>query len=241
MKHKCITCGKKAYIALGNSNTRHYCQEHAPSLVNLNDMTKDLDTEEKRLFIKKFYDGAYKMDIYEPHNGLYGWQWIVLRTQVKFDKALDVGCGTGEGMRWAIDKGLDVYGIDFADATKMWKRWGVEDRCKIASALNIPYPDDTFDLVACMDVMEHIPEEDVLDALKEMRRVGNLCYVFAVALTLEKEPVAKKVLTHITIKDADWWIDKFKEAGYGVAALASGKPAIQLDDDHIRAFLTKDC
>lgn len=216
-------------------------RNNAEGLVDLNDMMDGLGIEEKRIYLQKFYTGAYKHDMYEPHNGLYAWQWIIQRTRVQFTKALDVGCGTGEGMRWAIDQGLDVYGIDFADAREAWKNWGVEDRCQIAPANNIPYPDESFDLVVCLDVLEHIPEEDVLDVLKEMRRVGSLCYVYAVALTLEKSPVGKRVLTHITVRDADWWIDKFKKAGYGVAALASGKPAIQLDDNHIRAFLTKEC
>lgn len=211
------------------------------SLVDLNDMMKELTPEERRVFLQKFYTGAYKNDMYEPHNGLFGWQWIVQRTGVQFTKALDVGCGTGEGMRWAIDNGLDVYGIDFADAREAWKKWGVEDRCKIASALDIPYPDESFDLVVCLDVLEHIPEEDALAALKEMRRAGSLCYVFAIALTIEREPVGKRVLTHINVKSADWWIDKLHQAGYGVAQMASGKPALQFDDDHLRAFLTKDC
>jgi ubiquinone/menaquinone biosynthesis C-methylase UbiE len=238
----CLECGKPSVVGLGKSNTKYYCQDHAPNyLVDMNDMMADLSIEEKRVFLQKFYDGAYCNDMYNPHNGYYGWKWIIEQNKFPFDKALDVGCGTGEGIRYALDKGKEVWGIDFADAREAWKKWGVEDRCQIASALNIPYPDESFDLVVCMDVLEHIPEEDVLDVLKEMRRVGNTAYVYAIALTLEKEPVGKKVLTHITVKNADWWIDKFIEAGYGVAQTASGKPALQFDDNHIRAFLTKDC
>jgi ubiquinone/menaquinone biosynthesis C-methylase UbiE len=204
-------------------------------------MMKDLNQEEKRVFLQKFYDGAYKNNMYEPHNGLHAWTWILENTKIKFEKALDVGCGTGIGMRYVLDKGREIYGIDFADARVAWKRYGVEDRCKIASAMNIPYPDDTFDLVGCFDVMEHIPEEDVQATLREIRRVGSLAYVYAIALSLEREPVGKKVMTHITVKDYNWWIKQFMEAGYGVAALSGGKQAIQLDDNHIRAFLTKDC
>jgi hypothetical protein len=89
--------------------------------------------------------------------------------------------------------------------------------------------------------MEHIPEEDALAALKEMRRVGSRAYIYAIALTIEKEPVGKKVITHINVKDGNWWINKFIEAGYGAAVFKNGKQAIQFDDNHIRAFLTKDC
>ena len=241
MDHMCIECGQPSIIGLGNADTKWYCKDHAPGLVDLNEMMSELGREEKRIFLQKFYTGAYYNDMYNPHNGYFGWKWIIETNNLPFDKALDVGCGTGEGIRWAVDKGYDVWGIDFADAREAWKKWGVSERCQIASALDIPYPDESFDLVVCMDVLEHIPEEDALDALKEMRRVGSVAYIFAIALTLEKEPVGKKVLSHITVKSADWWINKFIEAGYGVAQTKSGKPALQFDDDHIRAFLTKDC
>lgn len=240
-EHHCVNCGEEANLGLWNKDTQWFCYRCAPNLVYLNDMMKELNAEEKRVFLQKFYDGAYKKDMYDPQNGLHAWTWIIERTGIKFDKALDVGCGTGVGIRYALDKGKNVYGIDFADAREAWKRFNVEDRCQVASAMNIPYPDESFDLVTCFDVMEHIPEEDVLDVLKEIRRVGNLAYVFAIALSLEKEPVGKKVMTHITVKDFNWWIDRFVEAGYGAATLKNGKPAIQLDDNHIRAFLTKDC
>lgn len=204
-------------------------------------MMAELNPDERRVFLKKFYDGAYKANMYDPKNGYYAWEWILERTGIKFVKALDVGCGTGIGIRYALDKGRDVWGIDFADATREWKRHGVLDRCKVASALDIPYPENSFDLVVCFDVMEHIPEEDALAALKEMRRVGSLAFVYSIALTLEKSPVGEKVITHITVKDPNWWVEKFMEAGYGAAAMANGNQAVIIDDNHIRAFLTKDC
>lgn len=201
----------------------------------------DLNPDEKRVFLKKFYDGAYKANMYNPKNGFYAWEWIIDRNKMKFIKALDVGCGTGIGIRYAVDKGRDVYGIDFADAREEWKRHKVEDRCKVASAMDIPYPDNSFDMVVCFDVMEHIPEEDALAVLKEIRRVGSRAFVYAIALTEEKSPVGEKVITHINLKDPDWWIKQFMDAGYGAAAMANGKQAIIIDDNHVRAFLTKDC
>lgn len=233
----CKVCGKQGNFVKEDGV---YCHEHVNGLVDLRDMMTDLKRDEKRVFLKKFYDGAYKAGLYDPKNGLYAWEWIIDRTGVKFIKALDVGCGTGVGIRYALDRGKDVYGIDFADAREAWKRYRIEDRCKIASALDIPYPDNSFDLVVCLDVMEHIPEEDALAALKEIRRVGSLAYIFAIATTLEKEPVGKKVLTHINVKDSNWWIMKMSEAGYGAATFKDGKQAVQYDDHHIRAFLTKD-
>lgn len=203
-------------------------------------MMSELSTDERRVFLKKFYDGAYKANLYDPKNGLYAWEWIIDRNKMKFIKALDVGCGTGIGIRYALDKGKDVWGIDFADAREEWKKYKVLDRCKVASALDIPYPDNSFDMVVCFDVLEHIQKEDSLAALKEMRRVGSLLYVYSIALTEEKSPVGKRVVTHINLQEPNWWIEQFKEAGYGAAAMANGQQAIIIDDNHVRAFLTKD-
>ena len=238
MNEPCKVCGKSGNFIKGNEV---FCHDHVTGLVDLNEMMNELAPDEKRTFLKKFYDGAYKNNMYSPQNGLYAWEWIIDRTGIVFVNALDVGCGTGVGLKYAVDRGKDVYGIDFADAREEWKKYGVEDRCKIASALDIPYPDNSFDLVVCLDVMEHIPEGDSLNALKEIRRVGSRAFIFAIALTLEKEPVGKKVLTHINVKNANWWIQKMSEAGYGAAVFKNGNQAVQYDDHHIRAFLTKDC
>ena len=214
--------------------------KHDASLVDLNYMMDGMSLDEKRVFLQKFYSGAYYNNMYEPHNTLHSWQWVIERTGVPFTKALDVGCGTGEGIRWALDHGKDVYGIDFADAREAWKQYNVEDRCQIAHAQNIPYPDDTFDLVCCFDVLEHIPEEDIPLVLKEIRRVGNLAYILAICLVVEAHPVGNRVISHITIKDIDWWIQKMHEAGFGAALFKDGTRALQFDDHHIRAFLTKE-
>jgi ubiquinone/menaquinone biosynthesis C-methylase UbiE len=195
---------------------------------------KGLTPEDKRSYLKRFYDDAYKASIYDPMNGYHSWEQIIDRKKVRFVNALDVGCGTGIGMRYALDKGFDVYGIDLADAREAWKKNKVLDRCKIASALDIPYPDNSFDLVVCFDVMEHIPEDDIPTALKEIRRVGSRGYIFSIALNTEKCPVGKRVVTHITVMDVDWWKGKLQDAGYSKAVLQKDKSGF-----HLSAFLLK--
>jgi hypothetical protein len=47
-------------------------------------------------------------------------------------------------------------------------------------------------------------------------------------------------MTHSTVKDHNWWVEKFSQAGYGVCQFKNGKVSLQVVDEHIRAFLTKE-
>ena len=42
---------------------------------------------------------------------------------------------------------------------------------------NLPFEDNSFDLVLCCEVLEHLPDDIYQDALKEIQRVSNE-YIF---------------------------------------------------------------
>jgi len=49
-----------------------------------------------------------------------------------------------------------------------------------ADARSLPFPDDSFDVVQCLETLEHIPPEDHRRVLRELRRVARkLVYVSA--------------------------------------------------------------
>lgn len=103
-------------------------------------------------------------------------------------KILDIGCGPGTittSLAKYIPKG-SIIGTDYssevvADAQKRLEELiagatadaesGVAARCKfeVASVFELPYPDDSFDVVYCHQMLLHLP--DPANALKEMRRV----------------------------------------------------------------------
>ena len=82
-------------------------------------------------------------------------------------KHLDIGCGNGEGLR-LISKIKDSYGIEYSpNAVKRAKSLGL--KVLLADACDLPFPNDSFETITCLDVLEHIPAYK--QAIEEMLRV----------------------------------------------------------------------
>ena len=162
---------------------------------------------------KLFYDESYASGAYNPVNGRKVWTFL-RENNIKFNKGLDVGCGNGFGVKEMREFGYDVRGVDIADNVKIWTEIGIQDYCTTAPAKKLPYKDNEFDYVFCSEVMEHIPEHLVEDSLKEIRRIGSDRFYFTIGLAMEKQPVLGVYHTHITVKDSQWWLDKFNKCGF---------------------------
>ncbi|MDX2042366.1 MAG: class I SAM-dependent methyltransferase [Acidobacteriota bacterium] len=81
---------------------------------------------------------------------------------------LDIGCGTGATMDHLRQFG-EVQGIDLAMIPLSFSRRRGHDRTMCASATELPFADDTFDLVTALDVIEHL--DDDVKGFSEIRRV----------------------------------------------------------------------
>jgi SAM-dependent methyltransferase len=80
-------------------------------------------------------------------------------------RLLDVGCGKKPYARWLSDVERH-FGVDMPSTMH-----GVEHADVLASALELPFRDNTFDSVLCTEVLEHTP--DPAAGLREMARVAK--------------------------------------------------------------------
>jgi len=85
-------------------------------------------------------------------------------------KLLDVGCGVGTITKELEKMGYDVEGLDFSEvAVQRSKEIGVRAVVCDVDAEGIPWPSETFDVVWCGDILEHL--FDPISGLKEVYRV----------------------------------------------------------------------
>jgi SAM-dependent methyltransferase len=83
-------------------------------------------------------------------------------------RILDVGCGTGANLKMLADYGR-AEGVDISQqAVDFCHERGLQS-VKLGAAEELPYENDSFDLVTALDVVEHL--DDDVAGLREMRRV----------------------------------------------------------------------
>jgi SAM-dependent methyltransferase len=83
-------------------------------------------------------------------------------------RVLDAGCGTGRTMDELHGYG-EVHGFDLNPLGVEHARGRGHGDVRVARLEEIPYPDESFDLVTCLDVLEHTPDD--LVSLRELRRI----------------------------------------------------------------------
>jgi SAM-dependent methyltransferase len=86
-------------------------------------------------------------------------------------RVLDIGCGTGATLDHLKRLG-EVQGIDLSQIPLSYARRRGHNRVLRANATELPFENDSFDLVTALDVIEHL--DDDIKGLREIRRVLKL-------------------------------------------------------------------
>jgi len=87
---------------------------------------------------------------------------------------LDVGCGTGEILsKIAAREGLTLAGIDLSPQMigVAQQKLGKQADLRVGEAEKLPWPDNSFDVVLCLDSFHHYPHPRKV--LAEMTRVAK--------------------------------------------------------------------
>jgi len=75
----------------------------------------------------------------------------------RFSRVLDVGCGLGRGIVRLLEEGYDAHGVDLPNLSRFWSEVRNDPFHFFCSdAAHLPFPDDYFDTVLSLGVIEHI-------------------------------------------------------------------------------------
>lgn len=104
---------------------------------------------------------------------------------------LDVGVGAGQFLNALALSGLyeRVAGVDNVVFEKYFELASSIERTN-ESIGALPFPDDSFDVVTCMEVLEHIPDKIFESGLAELRRVCRGQLIMTVPFE-EPEPISR--------------------------------------------------
>lgn len=117
---------------------------------------------------------------------------------VKTGKFLDIGCGSGNFLNFLNQKSsYKLYGLepnsylrDFASNSKI--------NIKSGTLSNAPYKDDFFDIISCIDVLEH--SFDVQKNIQEITRILK-----SKGFLLIQAPNYNSFMQKMTKDQWDWW------------------------------------
>lgn len=85
-------------------------------------------------------------------------------------RILDVGTSTGTNLRMLRDLGFTRYeGLDSSEQAVRWCAKKGFGKVTMGNVCELPFPDQSFDLILATDVIEHV--DDDMTALCEIRRV----------------------------------------------------------------------
>lgn len=132
---------------------------------------------------------------------------------------LELGCGTGNNLRFLADEGFRAFGIDNSEtaieiARRQLAGWNLEADLRCGSFTQLPFEDETFNLVIDRAALVHNEYPRLLDAIQEAHRVmkpGAFLLSFGLnGLEHRDRRYGKQVATHTW---GTFSSGKFKDAG----------------------------
>jgi hypothetical protein len=151
---------------------------------------------------------------YQGYNMEQGYAQLAkgLVTYFQPTQTLDIGCAKGYLVKCLRDLGISAYGIDISEYAISTVPKDIKDFVGVGSAIDLSrFGDKEFDLITCYDILEHITDEELVVAMKEIKRVSR-GYVTIKCPFEHYDWDADK--SHINIKPKEDWIKLFNKCGF---------------------------
>src|SRR5262245_60772997 len=103
--------------------------------------------------------------------GFYAKYADTLRPKRPGGRVLDVGCGVGQVVARLTEAGYEAHGVDVSEPNIERAR-KFSERCQFYDGRKLPFPDQQFDSVGALNVLEHVEEPEAF--VQELLRVTQV-------------------------------------------------------------------
>ncbi len=177
-------------------------------------MNKHVDRREAEVMLAA---ELYGSEYYASHCGPFPYErspyWIEffgrvaeqLVRSLRPARVFDAGCALGLLVEGFWDRGVEAYGRDVSNFAVANVRPDLRQYCEVGSIAD-PLPGE-YDLVTCIEVLEHMPEDLAVQAIRSMTAAAPRVF-FSSSPDDFDEP------THINVRPPIYWLRRFAEAGF---------------------------
>ena len=117
----------------------------------------------------------------------------------------DAGCGMGFLVEALWDRGVEAHGTDISDYAISKVRRDAREYCRVGSVAE-PI-DGTYDLVVCVDVLEHLVPGEADRAIEQLTAASD-------RVLFSSTPKDVGEPTHRTVRPAIYWLRRFAGRGF---------------------------
>ena len=167
----------------------------------------------KDFYNEKYFEGKNQVayDSYAKTGGLLNTFTDWTNELFKPESVLDVGCAYGFVVKRFQELGVPATGVEYSSyaVSRAVTQEIIEGDVRDLSR----FKNNSFDLVLGTELLEHVPEDDLFKAVKEMHRVAKR-FVFLLICTAGSDHIESRGgrgdPSHITMKTRQWWEAFFK-------------------------------
>jgi len=170
-------------------------------------------TSYQGVYDKSWTEGGY------PRQSCWGCRFAPdLVAKLQFHTSLDAGTGNAAMVRMMRGHGKNSYGIELSQAVLAAESPDLLQKGFVEPGIlsNLPYEDNSFDLVQSSDVLEHIHVEEADAIISELVRVSRRHIVMSISLKGHTKAAAgddSEAGRHTMLRPREWWEAKFREHG----------------------------
>jgi len=177
-----------------------------------------------REYSEMYFDGARE---YGYGGYRYDGRWVAIAEDMISHwglkpgmRVLDVGCAKGFLVKdfMIACPGIEAFGLDISEYALMNSEPEVIGRLHLGNCLKLPFPEDSFDAVICLNTIHNLTLNDCIQAIEEIERVSKKSQAYiqvdSYRTPEEKEIFEDWVLTAFTHDYPDGWKKIFNKAGY---------------------------